>query len=175
MNIKTNITLEDYTAFVKHVARSVSVTDGDRLVRMFIAVAFGLGIGFVVSLFNISWKPTILAAMVCGALGGGFLLMVAVSSATRKQLRRMRPAEDGYVLGSQETSIEEPGIRQQSSRHQSFFQWSLVRGIKITDQHIFVMVDRTAGIILPKPAFSSDTELQQFVSELERHSGKRRT
>jgi hypothetical protein len=86
----------------------------------------------------------------------------------------MRPAEDGYVLGSQETSLEEGGIRQKSSRHQSFFQWSLVRRIAITDQHVFVMVDRIAGIILPERAFSSETEREQFLSELERRSGKMR-
>jgi hypothetical protein len=57
---------------------------------------------------------------------------------------------------------------------ESFFQWSLVRGIAITDQHVFVMVDRIAGIILPKRAFSSETERDQFLSELERRSGKMR-
>jgi hypothetical protein len=37
------------------------------------------------------------------------------------------------------------------------------------------MVDRIAGIIVPKRAFSSEAEREQFVREIERRSGKIRT
>ncbi len=175
MNIKTDITQEDYTAFVKHVARTVSAAPGDRVVRMLIGIAVGLGIGFALSLLHLSSQPTFLAAMLCGALAGGFLLIVVIGDISRRQMQRMRPAEDGYIVGAQEVFIEEEGIRQRSSRHQSVFQWPLIRAVAVTDQHVFVMVDRIAGIILPRRAFSSDVQREQYVSEIERRSGKVRT
>jgi len=175
MSIKTEITQDDYTAFIKHVARSVSTTSGDRIVGLFVCIAIGLGIGFVLSLSHLSSHTATFPALVCGVFAGAFLLMAMVSKISLRQMRRMRPAEDGYILGSQETFLEDEGIRQKSGHHQSVFQWSLVRTITVTEQHVFVMVDRVAGIILPRRAFSSDVEREQFVSEIERRSGKTRT
>jgi len=175
MSIKTDITQEDYTAFVKYVARSVSATSGEKMVRIFIAIAVGFGIGFALSLLNLSSHPTTLPAMLCGAFAGAFLLMVLIGQISRRQMQRMRPADDGVVLGSQELFLEDAGIRQQSGHHQSVFRWTLIRAVAVTDRHVFVMVDRIAGIILPRRAFSSDGEREQFVSEIERRSGKTRT
>ena len=89
-------------------------------------------------------------------------------------MERMKPAENGYILGSQETFLEDEGIRQMSSHHESVFRWSSVRNIAVTKKHIFVMVDRIAGVILPHRAFSSDAEYEQFVSEIEKRSGRTR-
>lgn len=172
MSIKTEITQEDYTAFVKYVARSVSAASGDKVVRLFIAIAIGLGIGFALSMLHLSDHPTTLPAMFCGALAGAFLLMVIISDISLRQMRRMRPADDGFVVGSQEVFLEDEGIRQRSGHHESVFQWSLIRAVPVTEQHVFVMVDRIAGVILPRRAFSSDAEREQFVSEIERRSGK---
>ena len=175
MSIKTEITQEDYSAFVSHVARSVSAASGDKIVRMFTAIGIGLAIGFALSLFHLSSHPTSLPAMLCGALAGAFSLMVFVSSISRRQMQRMRPTEDGFVVGSQEVFLEGDGIHQHSSHHESVFQWSLVQAVTVTEKHVFVMVDRIAGIILPRGAFSSDAEREQFVSEIERRCGKLRT
>lgn len=175
MNIKTNITQDDYTAFVKHVARSVSTPSSDKVVRMIIALAFGLGAGVVMSLLNLSIHSSHWAAMLCGAFAGAFLLMVIIGELTRRQMNRLKPDDDGFVIGSQNVSLEDEGIRQRSGRHQALFQWTLIRAVAITDQHVFVMVDRIAGIILPKRAFASDADREAFVSEIERRSGKVRT
>jgi|GEM_PF-6732463 len=175
MSIKTDITQGDYAAFVKHVARTVSAASGDKVVRKFIAIAICLGIGFALSLLNLSSHLTTLRAMFCGALAGAFLLMVFIANISRRQMQQMRPADDGFVVGSQEVFLENEGIRQRSGHHQSVFQWSLIRAVAVTEQHVFVMVDRIAGIILPRRAFASDAEREQFVSEIERRSGKVRT
>jgi hypothetical protein len=54
MSIKTNITREDYVAFVRQVARSLSAANGERTVRMFIAITLGFGIGLALSLVHVS-------------------------------------------------------------------------------------------------------------------------
>lgn len=175
MSIKTEITQEDYTAFVKHVASTVSANSNDRLVRLFIGIGIGIGIGFALSLLHLSSHPSTLAALLCGALAGAFILMVFISDISRRQMQRMRPADDGLIIGSQEVFLEDEGIRQRSDHHQSVFQWSVIRAVAVTEQHVFVMFDRISGIILPRRAFSSDADREQFVSEIERRSGRMRT
>jgi hypothetical protein len=172
MSIKTDISQEDYTAFVKHVARTLSAARGDRIVRIFIGICVGLGVGFVLSGLHLRFSPRILPAMVFGAVAGAFLLMVFVTDVSRRQMQRMRPTEDGYIIGPQEVFLEDEGLRQRSGRHQSVFQWSLVRAVAVTEQHVFVMVDSIAGIILPRRAFTSDAEREKFVREIETRSGK---
>ena len=142
---------------------------------MFTAIAIGLGIGFALSLLHISSHPTTLPAMLCGALAGAFLVMVFIGDILRRQMQQMRPADDGVVVGSQELFLEDEGIRQRSAHYESVFQGSLIRAVAVTEQHVFVMVDRIAGIILPRRAFSSDAERERFVGEIERRSGKVRT
>lgn len=175
MSIKTDITRQDYTAFVVHVARTVSATNGGRIVRMFIAITMGLGIGLALALLDLLFHPSILVALLCGGVAGAFLSMAVISNVSRRQMQRMTPADDGFILGAQETFLEEEGIRLRSAHHQASFEWSLVQGVAMTAQHVYVLVDSVAGIILPKRAFSSEAELEQFVSEIERRSGKQRS
>ncbi len=175
MSIKTDISQEDYTAFVKHIARTISTASEDKVIRIFICIAIGLGLGLALSLIHLSSHPTTFVAMLCGALAGAFFLVMIIGTISRRQMQRMRPVDDGFIVGSQEVFLEDEGIRQRSSHHQSVFQWSLIREVTVAEHHVFVMVDRIAGIILPRRAFSSDAEHEEFVSEIERRSGKMRT
>ncbi|HEX4343252.1 MAG TPA: YcxB family protein [Verrucomicrobiae bacterium] len=175
MSIKTETTQEDYRAFVKHVAREVSAASSDKMVQMFFTITVTLGVMFALSFVLLSSHLVILPALACGALASGFILMVFITDFSRKQIKRMRPSDDGIVVGSHEFSLEDEGIRIRSRHHHSVIQWSVVRAITVTDQHIFIMIDRVAGLILPKRAFSSDPGREQFVSEIERRSGKVRT
>jgi len=176
MSIKTHITQEDYTAFLRFVSRSTStLSDGEKFVRILIFCTVGVGIGIVLSLMSLSSHPTILLAMLSGAFVGAFLVQASMSHIIRRQVRRMRPAEDGSILGTRETFLSDDGIQVKSERYHTVFQWSLVRTIGITEQHIFVMIDRAMGIIYPKRAFSSEAEWEQFVAEIERQTGKVRT
>lgn len=172
MSIKTNINQEDFNAFGKYVARSVSTSSGSRVLHIFIGLTVGLAIGVSLSVTHLSSDSTTLAKMLCGGLAGAFLTLLVVSVIVRSQMQRMRPAEDGIIIGSHEISLTDEGIRQRSGRHQSDFRWSLVRATSVTDQHIFIMIDRIVGIIVPKRAFSSDAERDQFVSEIQKRSGK---
>jgi hypothetical protein len=174
MSIKTEVTQKDYQAFVKHVARMVSASSGSKIVRLFISIAFGLALALALSLLKVAARPTFFWALICGALFGGLVLMSFVAYVSRQQMQRMRPVDDWLIVGAHEVFLEEEGIRQRSRRHQSVYQWSLVRAVALTEQHMFVMVDRIAGIILPRRAFASEAEREQFLSEIERRSGQAR-
>ncbi|MBL9169523.1 MAG: YcxB family protein [Verrucomicrobiales bacterium] len=175
MRIKTTITQDDYAAFVKHVARFVSPPAGNKTIQRLIGVGVGLAIAFVASVVDLSAHAKTLALFFSGVIAGIVLLLAVISGISRRQMLRMRPAEDGFILGSQETILEDEALRQKSEHHQALFQWSLLRQIHVAEQHVFIMFDRVAGIILPRRDFSSDEERERFVNEIEQRSGKRRT
>jgi len=172
MTIKTKITQEDYRAFISYVVRSVSAPSNDRIVWVTIIAAIGLGLGLAIALLHLSLNPTALPALVAAALIGAFMVTTVFAAVSRRQIRRLRPSDDGLFLGAQQVTLGDDGIHQESSHHQALYRWPLVQSVGITEQHVFVMVDRIGGIILPKRAFSTDGEREQFVSEIRSRSGK---
>ena len=155
--IHTNITHDDFAAFSRFVYRSVprSWTPLVVLWAIIFFVALGLTVAGLVS--------HVISFMV------GFVfsaLFVPVEMALRR--RKLRPAADGYVLGPRTVSLSDTGIREESNRHESSFPWKTIQGVEVTDKHVFVMVDRIAAIIIPRTAFATDEERNQFVEEVKR-------
>lgn len=166
MTVHTDITPADWTAFVRFVARSVSKSSGGRLGRWFIAVGIGAVVGVAFSVTGIGLHfPSLLVGAV-----GGTLWIVIIS---RIQMRRMIPEPGGYILGPRQVTLSDDGLREVSQRHETLFHWHGVRGIQTTDQHSFVMVDNNAAIIIPRRAFASDGEREQFVGEIQRRVSAR--
>jgi hypothetical protein len=174
VSIKTDITQQDYTAYLTHVSRTLSISKLSTFMSCLrLAIALGLGFSFV--MMKSSAPSSVPMVMLNGVLAGGLLMLLLVTIISRWQVQRMQPVDDGLIVGSQEVFLEDEGIRQRSAHHQSVYQWSLVRSITVTEQHVFVMLDSVAGLILPRRSFSSDTERESFVSEMERRSGKVRS
>jgi hypothetical protein len=63
--------------------------------------------------------------------------------------------------------VREDGIGEKSERHESFFLWSVVRSIEITDKHLFIMVDRLAGYIIPRRAFANEGDCGRFIGAVQ--------
>jgi hypothetical protein len=164
MTIHTEITPDDWTAFVHFVAQSVSKSSGGRFGRWFIALGVGAVLGVTVSITGLGLH---LPSLLIGAVGGTLWLVVI----SRLQMRRMIPAPDGYILGQRQVTLSDNGLRETSQRHESVFRWHGIRGAQLTDQHVFVMVDNNAAIIVPRRAFSSDRECEQFLGEIQTRAG----
>jgi YcxB-like protein len=164
MTVHTDITPADWTAFVRFVTRSVSKSSGGRLGSWLVALGVGATVGVTVALTDVGLHlPSLLIGAVVGTLS-----LVVVS---RLQVRGMIPAPDGFILGQRQVTLSDDGLRDTSQRHESFFQWRGVRGAEVTDQHVFVMVDNIAAVIVPRRAFSKDSEREQFVGEIQRRAG----
>jgi hypothetical protein len=161
MTVHIDITPTDWTAFVRFVTRSIAKSSGGRLGRWFIAVGVGAVVGVASTVTGIGLHfPSLLV----GAVGGTLWLVII----SRIQMRQMIPAPDGYILGPRQVTLSEDGLREVSQRHETVFHWHAVRGTQTTDQHVFIMVDNNAAIIIPRRAFLSDSEREQFVGEIQR-------
>jgi hypothetical protein len=86
--------------------------------------------------------------------------------------RRLFPVPGGMVLGEKHITLCPEGLRQSSVAHESLFRWPLVRRIGETPRHIFVMLDRNAGVIIPRSSFLTPQECEGFLAELKKLSGK---
>lgn len=165
MTIQTDITQTDWAAFVKFVVRRAARGATGRLGRWFISIGIGVVLGLTFTFSGISLDiPSLLVGIV-----GGTVWLVTVS---RLRSRGMGPARDSYILGPREVTVSDDGLHETSQQHDSVFRWSAIREVLVTDQHVFVMVDTSAALIVPTRAFQTDDEREQFVNEIQRRSGR---
>ena len=165
MTIHTDITQPDWAAFVQFVVRSTARQVRGRLDLWLVSIGVGVVIGLTFTFTGIGLHfPSLLA----GAIGGTLWIVIV----SRLRMRSMKPASDGYILGPRQVTVSDDGLRESSQRHESVFRWSAVRGAQVTDKHVFVMVDTNAALIVPRRAFPTDAEREQFVSEIQRRSGR---
>ena len=154
--------------FGQHVATGVD--EGRLMYTLLIGsgVAVGVILGVTLAVTGIQLH---VASLMAGLFGGAFWLTLF----SRLYMRKMAPAVDSYVLGPRAVSITDDGIIEKSKKHESLFRWSSIRSVDSVSEHIFVMLERNAGIIVPCRAFSSDAERDQFLAEVRRQTSAQTT
>ena len=162
MSVDTEITVKDFRAFAAFVGRQRYP-----LLRFAEPLLFGVSCGLILNLlgalFHVEYHgPTMLITLFASIFTGLFCIGF--------RSRRMLPAEGGVVLGLKCVTIHADGLRQSSEHHDCLFRWSLVQRIGETRHHIFVMLDRNAGLIVPKSAFATPAECESFLAEVRKHS-----
>ena len=76
--------------------------------------------------------------------------------------RRVSPSESGPTLGPRTFELTDEGIVE-TSRYQEFrMYWSGVHDLVETPEHIFLLVDRCGGFIVPKRFFDSPDRASEF-------------
>ncbi len=159
MTVQTDITSDDWTAFLRFVNRSVLSHPQDRMRRLLLIPALGLVVGVLSAATGINLHfPSLLI--------GAFISLAWFVVIARMQVRRMAPYADGFILGPREVRLTDEGLRESSELHDSLFRWMAIHDVKLTDQHVFVMMDRCAAVIVPRRAFRSDDECEEFVEEI---------
>jgi hypothetical protein len=162
MTIQTDINQKDWTAFTRRVVRR----SRKRWAPVYLLICCGIGGGTGLA-FDLSGSELHLPSFFAGLAAGIISLVIA----SRLIARQMQPAKDGVVLGPHEIEATEAGLRVVSRWSEAVFHWDAVRGAEVTDKYIFVMVDRNAGIIVPRRSFAPDAEREQFVSEVQARAG----
>jgi len=167
MSIQTEITLQDWDAFCRFLARST--IQANRVKRFAVAMAVA---AVVAALAGLALSRTNSGLDIISFVAGAAVLMVWLMIITRLRLFRLGPGPGGFILGNRTVSLEAEGLRQVSERSEALYRWPAVRSVAVTTQHIFAMVDANAGIIIPLRAFTSDVERDQFLDEIRRKSAR---
>jgi hypothetical protein len=167
MNVKADITQDDWQMLVQHVLRGLGKEGHGQKVL----AAFGIGAGAGLVLFWV--MPKLGFQFHSGSLLVGMLgTIFCINTLSKLRMKRLGPLLEGFVLGPRQVTVSDDGIKETTRLHESFFRWACVRSVDETAQHVFVMLDRNAGLILPKRAFSTDGDREQFVNEVRNRSGK---
>src|SRR6185436_13273661 len=103
---------------------------------------------------------------------GDLLAAVIMIYIYRSNTASLEPKKDGYMFGPQEVILEDDGIRIRSRLNDSLFKWNAVCNVFVTETHAIFMVDRFAGIIVPKRCLSCDEEFDEFVREVQKNRGQ---
>jgi hypothetical protein len=61
-------------------------------------------------------------------------------------------------------------LHEASDNHESTYRWSLVKGIAETPDHIFIMLDRNAGLIIPRASFPTPGSCGEFLAKLREYA-----
>jgi hypothetical protein len=131
------------------------------------SIALGVPVGIVlVILTKISTfefhAPT---ALVCAAIFVSLWLFFRWGSS-----RAFPAAPEGACLGPRRTTLDDGGIRERSAHSEHHTDWEGVLSVEETGQHVYVMIDRFAGYIIPKRAFADVADLQEFLRFARQHA-----
>jgi hypothetical protein len=165
MTVQSNITPDDWRAFVRFTQQRVRGGVAEKLKRWLVVLGVGVAFGLVMALTNIPIDPL---SLLVGVLATVSWLLIL----SRLQMRRTMPAADGIILGPHSITLDEDGVRDCGRLRESLVRWEAVRGAQLTSAHVFIVVDNHAAFIVPRNAFSSDAEREQFVGEIQKSSGK---
>ena len=158
------ITPEDYKTFVRVIRGRAIRSSGARFSPIFMAIPFGIALGLVgASTKGLAGDPS---PWILGFVFGVAWLYVAAIINAASMRKRLEPTKDGYMLGPQHVELRPDGLHIRSKRHEARFEWSIVAPPIDEKEHLFVMVERAAAVIIPKRCFQSDEEKKAFAESV---------
>jgi len=163
MVIKTELTANDFRAFSRHVAFGKNGIAGVYINLLGTGAVVGAVIGVTLALTGIHLD---MPNLMIGLFGGAFTLVIY----SKLQMRKTGPASDGSIIGPRAISVTAEGIGEVCPNQETLIRWPAVRAVQSVGEHIFVMTDRNAGIIIPHRSFASGSERNQFLEDIRQHS-----
>lgn len=151
---------DDFLAFQRFVASSLQGRNKASGSWILVCVCTGVVLGASGFTESLHW-PT------AAALGSFF---IGVSLFVRWQLTRASvPSEGGAILGRRRLTLDDRGVRDESTNHDAVTAWRGVLAIEETPTHVFLMIDRFAAYIVPKRAFQDAAQLGNFLTFAKQH------
>lgn len=174
MHVSYELTFEDLAAFARmHQARSPAV----RRQRFgCVTVAFVAMLGLPLLILLTSDEPLLVTARNIWPLLLGPVLLAIFGIPYIKwrtgQMTRTLLAEGDNTgfYGPCTLFVEEHGLRESKASGESARNWSAVKKIIATATHLFVFTSAVDVFIVPRRAFGSDAEFDQFVGRIASHS-----
>ena len=101
-------------------------------------------------------------AIVASAAGAGVLIPIFISAnATGRKKRRAQGRQ--AAIGSGTITADDRGIRFQSPYANAAYLWETYNDVVDTRRHVFLLVSRTNGVVLPKRAFETRRDAGAFI------------
>ena len=137
-----------------------------------VAIAFGIlffGFGLGPS------GPQTLSAVFIGWLLGVLITLSLLSLYQREKAKNNQVANQTTLFGPRRVSIGEGGIECSTQCQQTIYQWPILNRLAVTGQHLVLVMDQALYEAIPLSAFASDTELENFIGQIEKLSGIKRS
>jgi YcxB-like protein len=162
MEVRTDITRADVQALCRFAMRRMNKATGAPWRPAAIGFGFMLPIAFVWGLFGFELHlPSAIATLL---FVSAFLWFYR-----RRVTSNVVSDESSAALGSKLVTLDDSGVGQTDARNAGSTRWEGVVGVEETADHIFLMIDRFAGYIVPKRCFSTAGEASQFVRFAREH------
>ena len=100
-----------------------------------------------------------------------FAFLVIFFLILRRYQSRFAPDKAGFCLGRHHYQLSDDGIQEQTANTKTFVKWPGILDLGETPDHLFLMLDRSAAIIVPKRIFSSVRDSQEFLDYVQSHRG----
>lgn len=84
-------------------------------------------------------------------------------------LMQLNEREDDKLLSETQMILTEEGIRIKRESSESVFNWDAFKKVEQSDKQIFIFSRNIAVHIIPKMAFSSSAEMEEFLSIVRNH------
>jgi hypothetical protein len=149
----------DYQAFLRKLRwRAI-----ERAVAELPAVALGI-IGALIGLSAFRGEGSDAGWGFAAALGGGLILYLGYRLVVMPSYHASLFAGQPMALGDIKVVADMRGIGTNVAEIVTAMPWPRVARIVETDQHVFLMFARLAGVIVPKRAFASTDQAKRFVA-----------
>ena len=170
MELRYQVTGDDYRAHVKHVSRKIN-----RVIKPWLSIVVMVGV---------ITAATVLANRLYPRQPSGkrdprrgiVVVVVAVAaifgsrSLLRWRRRRFvdRALSGGPTVVDVTLALQPDGIATQSSTGHGLTYWHAVKTIERAGEHILIRVGIAGELIIPKRAFQDEQHMQVFLGEIER-------
>lgn len=157
MEIKVNITKDDFVEFNKHVLF------GKRRISWLIIASIGIIIWTY--LLNkdsqINFNMIIIEVIVFSTI---WYIFYKVSNVLLINRIKKMLDNDGSLLGDRTYYILKDGLKEISENNESLTKWQGIKKVTESEEGIYIFVDKIAAYIVPKRFFDTNEEMNSFIN-----------
>ena len=156
------VEIADMKAFQRHHRRTSAV---HRRLRIFLVLLFvGFGLDSTLRQANTSVGYRVLYFLVI--LGIYALVFAVISGVVHwiAQFRAYRGAENGGVLGEHTITLTPEALHERTAVNDSKALWRGLFRVDETLEHIFIYTQPNAAYVIPRRAFPSPADAEQFLA-----------
>ena len=164
MNIEYEITPDDIIAYSRFCSQNApDHRRSNTITRIFFLLLAILTVPFLLSTQSVILAVffLLLILLAIGALLRS--LFFSASNAEKLARKYIRSGRYKYHLGRYRLSLEPNAFQMTSPFSDLKRYWFATERIVVTEQHIYIVIDNNCGEIVPRRAFSSETQCEEFI------------